>query len=464
MASSKILDMPEMGSDPEEIREELGRILQSRHFRNCRRGKRFLEYIVEQTLRGNTDLLKERLLGIVLFDRAADYATGEDSVVRVEANDVRRRLEAYRADSASQSLIVIELPVGSYVPVFRETQPKDAGVVKAAKLSSAADSQCIVVFNEAELAIPEAHDRQPEAPQLYPPRGRPINSKRRWPLFFLIASLAVGFTVLAMAYRWQKAEAASNLPEKLSEAFWEPLLSSRTPVVISLGQTVVYRPSDNLFRHYAESHPGAYASDYERLTHALPLRPTDTLRWGDLDRASNFGFTIGTIRSAIDVGAYLAQQHKTYIVRFGTESSFADLRNFPAVLVGAFNNRWTMNLTSGLHFTFAESSGQTSVREQVPSGRSRTWQIVSSGSILRDYAVITRQIIWETGQPVISVAGIGDGGTAAATELVTKPSELAEVLEKLPAGWEKKNLQIVISTDITEGEAGPPKLVAYYLW
>jgi hypothetical protein len=250
----------------------------------------------------------------------------------------------------------------------------------------------------------------------------------------------------------------------LSESFWEPLLSSPTPVVICLGKTAVYRPSDSLYHRYTKTHPGQFLTNNEKLTRPLPLASTDPLHWGDLVSASSYGFTIGSVRSAIDLAGYLAQQHKAYDVRLGVESSFADLRNFPAVLVGAFNNRWTMELNSDLHFTFVEGSGQLGIRERAPSPRSWTWQRDPSGNVLRDYGVVTRQTVWKTGQAVISVAGIGDGGTEAATEMVTKPDELAEVLKLLPGGWEKKNLQLVVSTDMTDGEAGRPRLVAYYLW
>ncbi|MGA7157408.1 MAG: hypothetical protein WBY53_11195 [Acidobacteriaceae bacterium] len=468
MASPKLPDLPEIGcdqklfpGDAEAVLEELGRTLQSRHFRSCKQGKRFFQYIVEQTLQGNTSLLKERLLGTALFGREPNYATGEDSVVRVEASDVRRRLEAYRAENTGQSPIVIELPVGSYVPVFRKVPLKDAEAV--AQPSIVSDAEGVVVLSAANVVVLEPDPS--EAPHsVRAADGQPIRQRGPWLLFFLFASLAVGSVVLAMVYPRRRPDTAISAPEKLSEAFWAPLVSSPGPVVVCLGQWVVYRPSDSYYRRYTKTHPGEFVTDYERLTQALPLSSTDLLHAGDIAQASSNGFTIGTLRSAIDLGGYLAQRHKPYVVRVGTESSFAELRNSPAVLVGAFNNRWTLNLTSGLHFRFTENSGELSVSEEAPSNRSWAWKLAPSGSIVRDYAIITRQPIWKAGQSVISVAGLGDGGTEAASEMVTNPNELADVLKTLPAGWEKKNLQIVISTDMTDGEAGRPRLVAYYLW
>jgi hypothetical protein len=104
--------------EPNLVREELQRIVTSRHFRTSRRGMEFLQYVVDQKISGNGDLLKERLIGVQLFGRKPDYATGEDPVVRVQAGDVRRRLESYHADPDMQSDILIQIPIGSYAPVF----------------------------------------------------------------------------------------------------------------------------------------------------------------------------------------------------------------------------------------------------------------------------------------------------------------------------------------------------------
>lgn len=466
MATPKIPEFPGSRHDPElfigepeRVTEELERILGSRHFRSCKQGKRFLQYIVEQTLQGNTGLLKERLLGAALFDRAPDYATGEDSVVRVQANDVRRRLKAYYAESTDVLPVVIELPVGSYVPVLRiahEREGKSAEPAPPRILS--ASSFTVVASNPLPVADPEPLEPEMQAPHEAAPHTR------RWALAVVTAFILICCVAVALAYRWRKTDAAPGVPEKLSEAFWEPLVASPSPAVIFLGQTAVYRPTEELFRQYTKSHPGEFVTDNEKLTLALPLDPNDSLRWKDLDLVGNYGFTIGSVRSAIDVAGYLARHSKAYGVRLGTESSFADLRNFPAVLVGAFNNRWTLELTSGLHFSFTEEGGQMRIREEGPANRTWSCLVSPSGSVLRDYGVITRQTVWKTGQSVISVAGIGDGGTEAATEMATKPDELAEVLSLLPAGWEKKNLQVLVSTDITDGEAGRPRVIAYYVW
>src|ERR1700734_2989621 len=86
----------------EEVLRELDQILKSASFRKSPRGRQFLSHVVEQKLSGREDDLKEHTIGVEVFQRAPGYATGDDPVVRVQASDVRRRLEQYyQANSSS---------------------------------------------------------------------------------------------------------------------------------------------------------------------------------------------------------------------------------------------------------------------------------------------------------------------------------------------------------------------------
>ncbi len=100
------------------IRVHLQEILTSPAFRVSRRSIEFLTHIVEKTLAGRTEELKERSLGVELFGRSASYDTGADAIVRVTASDVRRRLHQYYSDHGSISGWRVDLPSGSYIPEF----------------------------------------------------------------------------------------------------------------------------------------------------------------------------------------------------------------------------------------------------------------------------------------------------------------------------------------------------------
>jgi hypothetical protein len=127
------IDASEMVSlleDPERVaalRHHLDELTLGPAFRGSHRSQQFLRYVVEKTLQGSVDQLKERTIGIELFQRPPSYDTGEDAVVRVTASDVRRRLLQHYGRYGDQSQFRIQLPPGSYVPGI-EFEPTPAAV------------------------------------------------------------------------------------------------------------------------------------------------------------------------------------------------------------------------------------------------------------------------------------------------------------------------------------------------
>src|ERR1035438_3617990 len=109
---------PQTPADHDAILRELREVLASPHFCNSKRYPALLQYIVENTLAGRSDLLKERTLGVEVFDRPPTYDTNADTVVRYTAGEVRKRLLLYYSEHGSVSNIRISLPAGSYVPEF----------------------------------------------------------------------------------------------------------------------------------------------------------------------------------------------------------------------------------------------------------------------------------------------------------------------------------------------------------
>jgi hypothetical protein len=108
----------------ESVREELNRVLASHEFRTSKRSQEFLRYVVDHTLAGQGDLLKERTIGIEVFGRPASYDPSDDATVRVKAGEVRKRLGLYYSDEGAHDPVRIELPSGTYVPEFHVASPK----------------------------------------------------------------------------------------------------------------------------------------------------------------------------------------------------------------------------------------------------------------------------------------------------------------------------------------------------
>ena len=103
----------------EEVQAELSAVLRSHAFERSERLQKFLRYVCEAALRGESSRLNEYLIGNEVFGRGADYSPNEDGIVRRQAHALRHKLQAYYENEHRDSLIRIELPLGHYGPVFR---------------------------------------------------------------------------------------------------------------------------------------------------------------------------------------------------------------------------------------------------------------------------------------------------------------------------------------------------------
>lgn len=429
----------------EAIARELQSILASQFFRSSKRSQQFLTFVVQYKLDGNADLLKERTIGTELFHRPAGYATGDDSVVRVQAGEVRRRLHLYYESHPVNSAVLIDLPLGSYAPEFHWLEadhgPREelqADVASVAE-SDPAGSQPIP---SPELGC------EPEVGPAAPARGR----------FRLIAVVIAALVLLAVGGLLLARTAVRHTTLR---AFWGPALASRRPLLICLPKPISYRPSIGLFKRHT---PGDFDNEVDRMNARPLLSPNETIKWQDMIEYGDLGVGKGDVKAAIRLSGCLGKIGKDSEVRIGNDYSFEDLRTSPSVIVGAFSNRWTMEITSNLHFAFAEQNGVFRIQEQGARGRSWYARLDNHGAIREDYGVVTRLVSSPTGQFIIAVAGITSDGSEAAAEMVTTSEFLNKVVSALPAGWEHMNVQIVVRTSVTDSVAGPPEVAAIYTW
>jgi TolB-like protein/Tfp pilus assembly protein PilF len=102
------------------VEDALERLLASPQFAGSPRARRFLQFVVQAALGGRADGLKEYLVGVEVFDRAASFDPRIDTIVRVEAVKLRKRVQEYYRGPGRKDPVVIDLPKGSYVPQFRQ--------------------------------------------------------------------------------------------------------------------------------------------------------------------------------------------------------------------------------------------------------------------------------------------------------------------------------------------------------
>ena len=152
--------------DAEKIREHLKVLLESGEFAQSHRMKRFLSFIVAETLAGRAEALKEYTIATSAFDRPASFDPTIDPVVRVEARRLRAKLAAYYREHVDASGIMISLPKGCYVPTFRPAACVDApdknagslGVSRFSPLSAEAEPWCAALQFELIDQLARVHN------------------------------------------------------------------------------------------------------------------------------------------------------------------------------------------------------------------------------------------------------------------------------------------------------------------
>jgi hypothetical protein len=407
-----------------KVREQLERLLSHPLFANSKRYPALLAYTVEQTLLGNAAELKERSIGVEVFGRSPSYDANADPVVRITAGEVRKRLTQYYYDAGHRGELVVELPTGSYVPVFHGPErPVETDAV----FPSAAE-------------IEEASGPATGLPAVGPRSKRIFWMAGTGVAVALIGALAAG--VFAGMQYHPPAPPPSNI-----ERFWEPVTSSNNPTTFCLGE-----PAKNIDVGSINSFDTPVNNSkpeplYFRLHYSGHLALADVI----------------TLTRTV---AALASRHKEFRVVPASEASFAQLREGPFVLVGAFDNIWTLRITEKLRFGFESKDGVALLVDR-KSKTETTWATawdLPYQKLSRDYAIVARIHDNTTGQPVIIAAGISEEGTEAAGEILYNPLYLDSLLAKAPKNWEQMNMEAVIETEVIEGHAGPPNILAVETW
>jgi hypothetical protein len=414
----------------EEVRTLLEQVLGSHQFRGSRRCQILLRHITERTLAGDTSFLKERTLGIEVFGRAPDYDTGQDPIVRAGAAEIRKKLAQYYQEPGHESEVRIELLSGSYIAEFHFNGSGGPGVASVAEVAEAA-------------VVP-----------VVPDMPAPTRPRRRYAVIaggvavtaLLILALTMGLL------RWRRTDL---------DQLWGPVLKSPGTVLICVGQPVAYNLKS---REAQDAIQDAHTPQRPNSTPAIgPIHAEDLIILWDRYVA------LGDAECLMRLSSVLERYRKPYRVRGERSTSFADLRDTPAVLIGAFDNPWTLRTAGQLRFTFTKDTAREIdmvVDRQHPE--KREWTITGAWpnwDVPYDYAIVSRILDTTTDRPVIIAAGITQYGTMAAGEFLSNPEYFSEAVGKFrDRSWHKKNLQIVLGVPVVNRIPGHPQVLSTHVW
>jgi hypothetical protein len=152
------------------------------------------------------------------------------------------------------------------------------------------------------------------------------------------------------------------------------------------------------------------------------------------------------------------------------QATFEDFQQVPAILIGAFNDSWTLRLMEKMRFTFHKDGDMSWIADRENPG-ARRWktlvsQTTADGSpiLKEDFAVVSRVSNPRTGRITITVAGLHGYGTLAAGKFLTDQVSLEKLARSAPRGWQDRNMQIVIGTEVIQENSGPPRILATAFW
>ncbi|MDE3164573.1 MAG: hypothetical protein KGN36_02120 [Acidobacteriota bacterium] len=380
-------------ADRQRVETHLDELFESEPFSSSRRCREFLRYIVLETLEGRGAAIKERTIAMDVFGKGADFDSQSESIVRVKANDVRKRL-ACAYTSGLQGDVRISLPVGVYHPEFQFAE------------------------GEARAALVE-----PERPR-----------RRRWPAPVLAGAVWVA-AVVALAL-WLS-------PARPFDPLWAPFTAPGRAVLISL-------PAPPVFELRNPEMLAQLREDKE--IPASEVREAETY--------TGLGAAYGAARFA----EQLALRGKTFQLKFGQDVTFSDLRQGPAILLGAMTSQWTLDITQSLRFRFEKSANVNRIVDA--SAAKRYWMPipVSAGHPnAESFALVTRLMASDSGYPVLMAAGLSAHDTQAAVEFLTSATCFEQFARQAP-DWGRKNFQVVLRVFVHGNSPGSPAVVAWHLW
>ncbi len=416
----------------QEIRGLLERILSSKQFANAPKKQKFLQLICETYMAGRADELNEYLIGYEVFNRHDTYNPALDPIVRVGAHELRKKLEHYYKSEGKNDEILLEIPVGSYIPIFTR-RPLASETIEPAQAPSA-------------------------------PPVSPIRLGMSW--FTLIGLafilLIVAVILLASSNRQLRQQIKEGVPPKeLTENYrliWEPFLKDGSPTLVVLSNPTVYR-------FWNKADPDSLSSISINLTAAETAALAKTLGREQFalknnllprlvpssDEYTGLGEAVGLYRIATlftGIGRNIRLKQSRTV-------SAEDLKNNHVIMLGSvWVNEWSGKVS--IKEDFVSSAGGTILNKNPLPGEQREYSAKfdgTTGRLIEDYSLITIKPNISDKHTVLVLAGTHSEGTEAAAEYLTGEDRLAALNQRLLAfdPTPPKYFQVLLKVAIDNG-------------
>ncbi len=427
--SRKLEVVPATGElTPDDARRALvQRIAASSHFQKSPKLREFLQYVCERALANQPEQINEQLIGCRVFGRRADYNSNEDNIVRVEARQLRKRLEDFFAQEGAAEPLVIRIPKGGYVPVFETRQ-----------------------------------DTLPATPP--PELEASLRTARRRTVRFAVLSAALAVVCLWLLFR-EAGLQTDAATAQLRRLLWSKVFDAnhQTYLVVAdsnlvLLQDIIHRPvtlNEYLGRDYPRSLKGpAISPEVAALMDLISSRQYTSL--ADADLTAKILQLSGGFSDRV-------------VIRFARNLQIRDFKSANVILLGSRRaNPWAELLETQLNFEHEvdERSRRSYFRNKAPrSGEPREyWFGGPDGKSTETYAVVALIPNLSRTGTVLIVAGATMEGTEAAGEVVTNGELFLRLIRAMGVGDNPDRIpyfEALLKTSSTAGAPRDSAVIAY---
>ncbi len=418
------------------------RVVRSPEFQKSARLRKFLLYVCEKTLTNRRDEVHEQQIGIEVFGRRPDYNPAEDNIVRVEARELRKRLDRYFLTEGQKEQLRIRIPKGSYVPSF-EPNP------------------CLE-NTECSLPVPDGDART----QVHPLRARMKGSFSKILGRVSWSTLVLGFLVAILLpvrlTEWRGKDAAAErsfmgVPSGTeASGIWPALFPSPRPVeIIAADSSLVLTQdiagkivplADYFNRKYAEDLQGP----------EVPLivsRPYTSL--------ADVLVTSEILQTA------LAQQRRI-LVRYARDLQMRDLENNNLIFLGSsYSDPWIREFDGEREFGLGVDGPSRRLyffnKSPHPGEAKRYYSGGQTGNTDETYGLVTFLPNLRNSGNVLILEGTNSEGTEAAGDFITDPHYASNIRQYLGSSGGKSlpYFQLLLKTTVLDGAPTKLRVIAH---
>ncbi|SNS41619.1 hypothetical protein SAMN05421770_101878 [Granulicella rosea] len=432
---AQVTQISQSDIDLHELRQHLQEMVSGPAFKSSHRSAQFLTYIMEQAIARNFDSLKERVIGVELFGRSPSYNTGEDSIVRTTASDVRKRLLQHYGSNGTSSKFRLSLPLGSYILEIAHSSLDKSDLIEEPASASPANSLITTVVEEHLTTVSRSDilESDRDAASVQGATVVKTQDSFRWVFLSLLFVAVIAVCVAGTTwYRFSRPiSAAARAP------LWSALFDSAHPTHLVTSDYALV----GLREITGKSVSLADYANRKYLPESNQATPEELRYFTALLAGSSTSDVDAPIIARVSA---LAQQNQKAIdTRASRHITISDLRtddNF--IFLGSpSSNPWSSLFSNELDFQFViDKATQREIIQNVRPGPHEPPAYVPTalgGGTGESYAIVALvQNLDQNGQ-VLIVGGANGEGTDAAGRLITDPLHLWSALKS--CGMEQRS-------------------------